>query len=137
MDYTTIEQSKKLVKLGLDMKTHDMFYEQEIGRKTDMPYYVVKVGKSVAIEQNLFSYRNELTIPCWSVTALLELMPTPTLSRIDDEKKNDPSLWYCNSIQFGEDFFDHQGGYHDNPIDACIEAIEWLIENGHIERKEL
>lgn len=75
MNYTTIEQSKKLVELGLDPKTADMYYKQEIGRKDDMPYYTVEVGHSFSIEQNLFSFRNGLEIPCWSLGALTNLMP--------------------------------------------------------------
>ena len=57
-NYTTIEQSKHLLELGLKYNTADMYYPCE-GVKP-------KVGVAMMLSDN---------IPCWSVGTLLELMP--------------------------------------------------------------
>ncbi len=68
--YTTIEQSDKLVALGLDPQTCDMSYWMDNNKE-----YQIKIGKDVAIAHNLFSFRNGYVKPCWSLVALLNLIP--------------------------------------------------------------
>ena len=69
--YTTIEQSKKLLSLGLDPNTADMFYH---------------LGESLV--PNVIYGCNEdfkCYLLAWSLTALLELMPIG--SHIEKKKK--------------------------------------------------
>lgn len=76
---TSIEQSKKLIGLGLDANTADMFYmyrhweidENTIGSQSDASigfdsdfYYGADNGKT-------YHY-----IPAWSLTALMNLLPS-------------------------------------------------------------
>jgi len=68
---TSIEQSKKLLSLGLDPCTADMWYSY---------YGNSKYNPTIAYEGQqwfLCQIRNSLhdDIPCWSLTALFELMP--------------------------------------------------------------
>lgn len=128
--YTTVEQSKKLLKLGLDVKTHDMFYEQEIGRNTDMPYYAVKVGSSIAIEQNLFSYRNELVIPCWSVGALLDVLDYPKFYKDNTSGKD---LWHCCCNINEREII--KASFAETEIDAVVELVTHLLEFGILKNK--
>ena len=59
MNYTSIEQSKTLLELGLEPKTSDMMYVQH---------------QTVPIIKN-DCFAIEFDTPCWSTEALLELMP--------------------------------------------------------------
>lgn len=68
--YTTIEQSDKLVALGLDPQTCDMSYWMDINNQFRIQPY-----KDGAITNNLFSFRNGYIKPCWSLVALLNLIP--------------------------------------------------------------
>ena len=72
MNYTTIEQSNKLVELGLNPDTADMkwyYWKDEI----DAPKVPTLGSDKAALE----SYKNTQAVylPCWSLGALLEVMP--------------------------------------------------------------
>ena len=82
--YTTIKQSKHLVKLGLDPRTSDMFYATEIGVLIAEPPYEVE-GHEPCIPFT----------PAWSLTALLELMHDPDLCKHTDGK------WYITTYPCG------------------------------------
>lgn len=56
MQYTTIEQSKRLVELGLDPSTSDMWYSEKYG---------IQIG-----------FAGKRT-PAWSLDALLKVIPCP------------------------------------------------------------
>lgn len=118
--YTDIEQSKKLAEI-LPIESADGFYEAQLNPTTDKWEYILFADNKWASE--------EVVIPCWSLAALLEVMP----------KGEDKDL----SLVFGS----YDGGYHplwfctyeelsmileispaDNPIDACVEMIYKLKE---------
>ena len=62
MNYTSIEQSKKLLELGLKPETADMnHYEKDDGW--------------VTLPKGQISYGGFQIIPCWSLGALLGIMP--------------------------------------------------------------
>ncbi len=110
--YTTKEQSKHLVELGLDQNTADMYYDG-YGRLPQGYAYTL-------ISPNSF----ECDYPCWSLTALLELMPlyNGTTPRLSWGK----GLYTC---------FYYQGKMISNPnsmVDAAFEMVCWLIEQGYI-----
>lgn len=117
---TSIEQSKKLEELGIDPSTADMSWYRP---NVIYPYelHTKYKGHGVMVDGS------DDLIPAWSLSALLELIPTPTLGRIDEEK-----FWYCNTIRFGDNYFSYDGGYHSNPLDAVIEVLEWLKKHKHI-----
>lgn len=68
-NFTTPEQSKRLLELGLPANSADMYY-QKTKQEDD---YELFVGESIAIKENLFSYRYGYSIPCWSVGRLMEI----------------------------------------------------------------
>ena len=109
---TSIEQSKKLIELCIDIHTADMYYTSEYvtpsvitGSKDDYSTY----------------------IPAWSLTALLELMP--------ERIKIGEELSFCLASKKSSTGFSF--GYNlngstfvkDNPLDAAFEMVCWLLEN--------
>ena len=66
-NFTTKEQSLNLVKLGLNRDTADMCYYYNFVTETNSEIPAVVVGTLHDTTSN--------NIPCWSVGALLELMP--------------------------------------------------------------
>lgn len=65
--YTTHEQSKRLLELGLPADSADCFYRCE-----DSDYIYVLYNKSFSRMQALMKYKKEI-IPCWSVGRLIEI----------------------------------------------------------------
>ena len=68
---TTIEQSRHLAELGVDLKTADLTYEKlAIWNKGDFPEEF-----KYRLREMHFQYFSGIGVPCWSLEALLELMP--------------------------------------------------------------
>lgn len=125
--YTTIEQSKKLVELGLNPKTADMIWTPLNWQLTE--YYIEVKQDGINTPKN--------PIPCWSLGALLELMPeifedendrgcNPCLS-----KGYDTDMWHClyrSSIYITD--------WYESPIDAAFQMVCWLLENDYIKKGE-
>ena len=113
---TNLEQSKKLIELGLDVNTADMHYFSDGYNPTKL-----NVGYSAENAKFYRGTENEY-IPAWSLTALLGVLPlvdftTPQL--IGTPK----TLYRC---MYNDDLKSHA---YDNPIDACVEMIHKLKED--------
>lgn len=136
--YTTIEQSKKLLELGLPVDSADMTWRKDCDNR-----YCPIVGLDVSIKHKLFSFRYGYSIPCWSIGALLELIPS-CLGKFSDGidfglSKAVNNKWYsAHYIKTKEngcmEAISVKTG--DTPIDACFEIICWLLENGYIKTEE-
>lgn len=110
--YTDLEQSKRLAKI-LPIESADMwwnFYSVTTDNTTpqiihlDTPW----VGS--------FNWDNKSdNIPCWSLAALLDVLPSATLDSSSDHYYR----LYCMT-RYTE--------WYDNPIDACVAMIEKLHE---------
>lgn len=108
---TDINQSKKLIELGIDRKSSDMFY-----------WYgenIIRIGGH-EVQSEFFD------IPAWSFTALSDLMPNVNGHYPELCRGKQTGLYYM----WIEDTFDTQT--FDNPIDAAFEMICWLKENGKL-----
>ena len=96
MNHTTLEQSKKLIELGLDPSSADLWYaERYEGKHTPEGMYYT--------EKEPYTYYLSLTkpsegncsidyikdIPCWSIGALIELIPESI--KEDDSSRVDNS----------------------------------------------
>lgn len=90
--YTDLEQSKKLAEI-LPIES------------ADMPYY--------------YDRDNDVEIPCWSLAALLGIIPEPVLTYIDENN------W--NVSTFEDNRFKDEV-ISSNPVDACYEMILKLHE---------
>lgn len=117
MTYTTLEQSKALMNLGLDEKTADL----TITSNSITPYIHIK-----GLERGNKEY------PCWSAEALLEILP-------DDIHTNDTEYylhtwkdgtkWYIQyilSFDMGDKLAASEEG---ELIDSLFKMIIWLLTN--------
>ena len=103
--YTDLEQSKKLAEI-LPIESADMFYTS---LNRDYPW--------IWIDKHLMEVDD---IPCWSLAALLDIMPHiqefyPTVEKINDKfvcRYKGSGVWTNGT----------------NPVDACVEMILKLKE---------
>lgn len=72
-NFTTPEQSKRLLELGVPADSADFYYEERASLSGKWEYKL-HIGECVAIKHNLFSYRNGYVVPCWSVGRLMEII---------------------------------------------------------------
>ena len=136
---TSIEQSKILIELGLDVKTADMYY--------DVNSYGIQSKPEVVVGE-VWSK----DIPAWSLSALLKLIKSEfygetiygdTITYKVDFRKykftDDVDLY---QIAYGSIKFDVDGQYSftdmintgqkEDPIDAAFQMVCWLKENEKI-----
>ena len=67
--WTTIDEAKRLVAAQVDLNSADMSY-------VEGPFtWTLSAVPSIAVKNNLFSFRQGYEWPCWSLGALLQLLP--------------------------------------------------------------
>ena len=117
--YTDIEQSRKLAKI-LEVYTVDCYYPvtyiEESTNKYLMCYIKPYIGRLSEVEG---SVDTRLYIPCWSLAALLGVIPEPDLVQ------NSEKTWLVRS--WINTYHWSVGGY-SNPVDACVAMILKLHE---------
>lgn len=115
--YTDVEESRKLAEI-LPLDSADMHYSKDFDGSwfVDLAEYTsVKIPKYVRnIEEHL--------LPCWSLTALLEV--------IREKVGYDLSVW---DKGYSIDVYDLESGkviteLYSNPVDAVVETIYKLRE---------
>ena len=106
---TDVEQSNKLIELGIDVNT------------ADMCYHFIEINKTpICIRwEKVHDDEKDNSIPAWSLTALLKLMPKSTISTPNPFC----DIYCCRNIEFNMEC------YADNPVDAAFEMLVWLKEN--------
>ena len=133
-NYTDVEQSKRLLELGLDPQTADMHWDTEYSRNTGGQYWKAKTGQSPAILRNLYSFRNGYVLPCWSFVALFALLPVidrdePQLKHLNYLGRHEAGNYrICYNNQTDHPFIAHA----DTMIDAVVDIIEQMIKAGWI-----
>ena len=116
--YTSIEQSKKLLQLGMSPESADLCYHcYYVGDENgDHPYY--KLGER---EEKC---REKDCIPCWSVGALKEVI-TGSFSLF-----HDGTYWWCEWSNTDSDYIDFTTTCKCNTaIEAVYKTVVWLLEN--------
>ncbi len=126
--YTDILQSKKLAEI-LPAESADQIWER-----------IAIAGANLDVPEEMEYWHNgnipyflssRCGVPCWSLAALLEVLPT-----IDDGNRN-PVV--CKDIRLNKWHIVYHGtaveptidsGVYDNLIDACVEMIYKLKERG-------
>ena len=101
---TSIEQSKKLIALGIDVNKADMYY--------DCNSYGIQGKPEVAVG-TVWSK----DIPAWSLAALMGLIP-----KFSSEKDISKNAGY-------QLHYNYNTTYYDEPVDAAFEMICWLKKN--------
>lgn len=128
---TTIEQSQKLIELGIDVNTADMHYVRKItdfmGNKLETPKWSMpKYGNTNSKHASYIiqNFENYELCPVWSLAALLELIGK-NISNVS--LKYDGSEWFI--IYEGREEYEYKSFVSTCPLDAAFKMICILLEN--------
>lgn len=120
---TTIEQSKRLISLGIDINTSDCHHWESEGK---VYTYIGKCPEKDG--QRLLE-----ATPAWSLHRLYEMCPRclfklrPALHKT----VTGDSIFYCTEINNNDEDYEVPFSQHCNLYDNIIDCIEWLIVNGY------
>lgn len=103
--YTDLSQSKKLAEI-LSIESADMFWYWD-AVTTEVNPRIMNYTQVPELQSMYYS-------PCWSLAALLDVLPANKL-----EKQFDGKWWFSVYLPSGQ----HKSHKHDNSIDACYEII--------------
>lgn len=138
--YTTIEQSKKLLELGLNPKTSDCNWQHA-------PGYENYEGKITGFwdDPEWGQSGDSKDLPCWSLGALLDVMPKIIYKEHDmfgwdlyPTNKNIRLAYIkygnVNTPDYQEIVF-HEIN-EKTPIEAIYSMVVWLLENEYIKTEK-
>lgn len=125
-NWTTVKESKHLIELGVDVKTHDMYHEKIAHGLVEPFEWETFVGQNAAIMDDLFSYRNGYTLPCWSLGALIDLM-----------KPIDGNTYSITGTLDGSAFVQFEdvtifAAQEKTTFESVYEMVCWLLESNYI-----
>lgn len=147
MNYTSIEQSKKLLELGLSPESADMIHIYSIIRGKENGFLDAVPKESILYAVHTTIEEKEKSIPCWSLGALLDLMPKSIQKYDEGErcyKTYHPNLYqayyHCCGYAFGpslkQENHDMLCSFGDDSwLDVIYKQVVWLLENGYIKTK--
>ena len=138
----SIDQSKKLIELGIDVNSADMFWAPDVNIIVAEPY-IIKTEDETLIP----AYDG--AIPAWSLSALLKLLPSEfeetgsfgtSKYKIDIRKYKSIDEMDVYQIAYGNYLIGNSMGWKDmintewkeDPIDAAFDMVCWLLENKKI-----
>ena len=118
---TSLEQSQKLLELGIDVYTADMFYT------------IIDQGLYLEVKQGIEPSKDD--IPCWSLAALSEFI-LPYIADDDGNNykfylsKDDIDRWIA--YYKSDDVSIYICEESDNMIDVILEMVCWLKKEEYI-----
>jgi len=112
---TDIEQSQKLIELGIDINTADMYHALDANVIIPEPYITKSEDETL-----IPAYKG--AIPAWSPTALMVVLDRAALFKT-------PKGWACQTYI---EYKAITGNYHNNPVDACFEVVCLLKKEKYI-----
>lgn len=122
LGWTSIEQSKKLIEAGLPIETADMHYIND-KHPGCVPYQEWLQGTEIT--------------PCWSLGALIELMPKENKLPFLD---SNPFIGFGDGVYrcvyLNGDWESSHQTIGNTAIDACVNMILFLLENNYIKKGE-
>lgn len=129
--YTSIEQSKHLLDLGLDPKTADMCWTKYIDN-----------GVITSLHATIDYGIVPIDYPCWSLAALVEVMPKSIIDEYTSKGWLGMCLLYYSSwrwiVYYSNEDIDSPA-IHEEKGETLLEAtynmVCWLIEEGHIKKE--
>ena len=136
---TNIYQSERLLKLGLDMETADMFHLRVVGHTED-EFDVNNFAECTKGIYDIHSYPSENTIPAWSLHKLIDLMPEYIhFDDLEDTKYYLTLRPYCLlKVSYKQDSGNWlYGSESSNLFDAIIDVIEYLILENYFDKQYL
>ena len=116
---TTIEQSKKLIELGIPKNTADMRIGNYVGKSGKVD------GTNVHYYTKEESFGAPEIIPAWSLSALVDLMP----KNVEIERTH--IGWRCDYYSNNDSLLKY-GKDKNTLFDAVFEMVVWLKESGKI-----
>ncbi len=136
---TSIEQSKQLVRLGLDPKTADMCWVKDYTEQwvliTDTQINIRSRFEGM-YEYSGFQWQEHIAlIPAWSLSALLEVMPSfidykGQKLRLTIEKAGIWNVFYLGTEhRLNEIWFN---GKYGEPVEPAYKMVCWLLTNNLI-----
>ena len=124
---TSIEQSERLIELGIDINTADMCWSIDIpDLPTLLAYPITECD----------NWENK--IPAWSLSALISLMP---FQYIENNNRfgfyqvkglNEQGETYRFGYKTNNNSFLFETSWHNDIVDAAFEMVCWLKENKKI-----
>ena len=144
---TTVEQSRKLVDLGLDPITSDMCWlaKKLWGNDVEIPEedrsYILSTNK----DDSFCSRYDVDCVPAWSLHRLIAMLPNVIYTTMLSVPIDDPdikiidfehnSIEYLSRSGYSRMFYKNKGKYalYNNIIDC----IEWLIQDGFFNKEYL
>lgn len=151
LGWTTLEESERLAKAGLDSNTADMMYYQTPQDVLDPNNGVSSFGILLNLypdfntvkkdmEQFYSGYKGLVPVffkPCWSLGKLFDLLP---------ETINGEGFQFGKHLESYEDT-EFEIEYHSSQchrtiewwhgevmVEVVVDALAWLSEHGHIEK---
>ena len=117
-NYTDLEQSKILAEY-LPSESADAHYWRRSWQLND---YVVYPSHSEELQKHFEAKKMEY-IPCWSLSALKDILPVGT----ESHKQSDGSIsYYYVEVYNNKKYFSTKR--YDNLVDACVEMVLKLHE---------
>ena len=127
MEQTSLEQSKKLLELGIDPNTADMhIIYQNYG---DHGKFEIGLKYSAWDATHIDGY-----YPAWSLEALLRCMPTGVDIKKHYDMDLDKVVYVCGKWDYVSAYaFDEipimNTAMYENPVDAAFELTVWILEH--------
>ena len=121
---TSLEQSKKLIELGIDINTADMYYEEVCNLpKAIIGNYILH--NQCMEDKDYKKLSNPVLSPAWSLSALLDILPCnlKLVLAINDFQGDRKEKYVIGSVEH-----DKYDCFADDPVDACYEMILKLHE---------
>jgi hypothetical protein len=121
--YTTLEESKHLMELGLGPNTADMKYRQCVETTGMGPYALVN---SYVLNIRPYSENSDdgNCIPCWSMQAMLDILSTIPQFKTAIRTVGNSITWTFMCYSVSEYNF-----YGKNDKECLYQAVEFVLEN--------
>ena len=137
MNWTTLEQGKKLVELGLNPNTADLFYfyDDALEEYDGVPSIIEETNEHFDLFPD--------DVPCWSGVALINLMPRyiTRKSILQSSKEEEyPLLIHSRldgryDVEYNANVIAEIGFCYPSLIDSLYNMVIWLLENGYIKKE--
>lgn len=122
--YTTVEQSKKLLELGLSEKTADMVYLMYADSENHTPGFEGAVP--MILRDTPINETNYPLLPSWSLGALLEILGSHIILSSD---RGVECYWRCTDLYIN-DYEDKTIAFKGKtPMEAVYNMVVWCLEN--------
>ena len=128
-NYTTLEQSEELLKLGLSTKTADMYYFCD-----PTPAGNVMIPTLIIIEKHFHSRLPEYNrgdVPCWTLDALLKLLRSYNDCNSLNIFSNRSQKWQV-TISYYDTVWKEYKEININLFEATYNTVVWLLKNGYL-----